>query len=97
MTGQRCAHVPLLLTRYVARFEQYLVRAKHVVVDAPEVLDGLETVHDLDAALIRLAGVPALLLRALAVVPETVPILARPQTTGASKGDKIVQQEHCCC
>lgn len=46
-----------------------------MVVDAPEVLHRLEAVDDLDAALVCLAGVPALLLRPLAVVPEAVPIL----------------------
>lgn len=47
-----------------------------MVVDAPEVLDRLKAVHDLDATLVRLAGIPALLLRPLAVVPEAVPILS---------------------
>lgn len=68
--------------------EQYLICAQHVVVDAPEVLHRLEAVHDLDAALVRLARVLALLLRALAVVPEAVPILASGRAPGVCTGDR---------
>lgn len=55
--------------------QQYLIGAKDMVVDPPEVLHRLKAVHRLDAALVGLARVPALLLRALAVVPKAVPVL----------------------
>lgn len=58
-----------------------------MVVDAPEVLHRLEAVDDLDAALIRLAGVLALLLRTLPVVPEAVPVLP-PPTAKNKRGEK---------
>lgn len=69
---------------------QYLVSPKDMVVNAPKVLDRLEALHHLDAALVRLAGIPALLLRPLPVVPEAVPILLANMNTNTTKrGDKV--------
>lgn len=64
----------------------YLVGSKDVVVDAPEVLDGLEALHDFYTALVGITGV-AVLLRSLAVIPEAVPVLGREHSSATQRAN----------